>query len=203
ATTTVAAAITACVAAGVAKPVRTAVERRICEIAAAIRRPAAALAQRFAVGMIDEPVCDIELAVERKQQRQACRPYGIDVLVFAAIPPDTAQALVVLAVLAEDDGGGVVEEAAEGTAAERVVVARVQDEFVPEIVGDLRGHRDVALAAHQVGEEKLPQAPRDQRAVLAREAYVMLLQPLEQPARPVEGADEFGPAQRAPFAVQP
>src|SRR5438445_4268545 len=59
ATTTVAAAITACVAAGVAKPVRTAVERCICEIAAAIRRPAAVLAQRFTVGVIDEPVCDI------------------------------------------------------------------------------------------------------------------------------------------------
>ena len=94
--------------------------------------------------------------------------------------------------LAEDDGGGVVEEAAEGAAAERVVLARVQDEFVPEIVGDLRGHRDVALAAHQVGEEKLPQAPRDQRAVLALKAGVMLLQPLEQPRRPAIGADEFG-----------
>src|SRR6185436_3038457 len=34
--TAVAATITACVAAGIAKPVRTAVERRICEIAAAI-----------------------------------------------------------------------------------------------------------------------------------------------------------------------
>src|SRR5882724_12805963 len=100
----VAAAITACVAAGIAKPVRTAVERGICEIAAAIRRTAAVLAQRFAVGVIDEAVGDIELAVERKQQRQARRADRIDVLVFAAIPPDTAQAFVALAVLAEDDG---------------------------------------------------------------------------------------------------
>ena len=96
--------------------------------------------------------------------------------------------------LAEDDGGRMVEEAAEGAPAERVVLARVQDEFVPEIVGDLRGHRDVALAAHQIGEEKLPQAPRDQRAVLALKAGAMLFQPLEQPARPAEGADEFGAA---------
>src|SRR5439155_19180631 len=176
-TTAVAAAITACVAAGIAKAVRTAVERCIREITAAIRCAAAVLAQRFTVGLIDEPVCNIELAVERKQQRQTRRTDWIDVLVFAAIPPDTAQALVALAVLAEDDGGGVVKETAEGAAAKRVVVARVQDEFVPEIVGDLRGHRDVALAAHQIGEEKLPQAARDQRAVLARKARVMLLQP--------------------------
>src|SRR5207253_6501076 len=138
----------------------------------------------------------------RKQQRQTRRTDWIDILVFAAIPPDAAQAFVTLAMLGEDDGGGVVEETAEGAAAKRVVVARVEDEFVPEIVGDLRGHRDVALAAHQIGEEKLPQAPRDQRAVLARKARVMLLQPFEQSARPADGADEFGPAQRAPLAVQ-
>src|SRR5882724_11730016 len=202
-TPAVAAAITACVAAGIAKPVRTAVERRICEIAAAIRGATAVLAQRFAVRLVDESVCDIELAVERKQQRQPRRTDRIDVLVFAAIPPDTAQALVALAVLGEDDGRGVVEETAERAAAERVVVAGVQDEFVPEIVGDLRGHRDVALAAHQIGEEELPQAPRDQRAVLALKARVVLLQPLEQAARPAKGADEFGPPQRAPLAVQP
>ena len=98
--------------------------------------------------------------------------------------------------------GRVVQEAAEGAAAERVIVARVEDEFVPEIVGDLRRHRDVALAAHQIGEEELPQAARDQRAVLALEAGMMLLQPLEQPARPAEGADEFGAPQRLPLAVQ-
>src|SRR4029453_9114713 len=63
----VAAPITACVAAGIAKPVRTAVERRICEIAAAIRGAAAVLAQRFAVGVIDEPVCDLELLSDRKK----------------------------------------------------------------------------------------------------------------------------------------
>src|SRR6185369_17079577 len=103
---------------------------------------------------------------------------------------------------AEDDGGGMVEETAEGAAAERVVVARVQDEFMPEVVGDLRGHRDVALAAHQVGEKELPQAARDQRTVLARKTRVMLLQPLEQSARPAKGADEFGPPQRLPLAVQ-
>src|SRR5215207_469597 len=76
--------------------------------ATAIRGTAAVLAQLFAVGMIDEPVCNVELAVERKQQRQARRADRIDVLVFAAIPPDAPQALVALAVLAEDDGGRVV-----------------------------------------------------------------------------------------------
>src|SRR6185295_4879173 len=58
ATTAVAAAITACVAAGVAEPVRTAVERRIREIAATLPTAAAVLAQRLAVGLIDEPVGD-------------------------------------------------------------------------------------------------------------------------------------------------
>ena len=104
---------------------------------------------------------------------------------------------------AEDDGGRVVQEAAEGAAAERVIVARVQDEFVPKIIGDLRRHRDVALAAHQIGEKKLPESAREQRAVLARKAGVMLFQPLEQPARPAEGTDEFGPPQRTPLAIEP
>ena len=62
---------------------------------------------------------------------------------------------------------------------------------MPEIVGDLRGHRDVALAAHQIGEEELAQAARHQRAVLALEAGMMLLEALEQPGRPAIGADEF------------
>jgi hypothetical protein len=129
----------ASVAAGVTESGRAAVDRAIGEIAAAIRRTAAVLAQLFAIGVIDEPVGNIELAVERKQQRQPRRVDRIDILVLAAIPPDTAQAFIALAVLAEDDGGRVVEESAERAPAKRVVFARVQDEFVPQIVGDLRG----------------------------------------------------------------
>ena len=82
-TTAVAAAVTtmaASVAAGVTKPGRAAVDRAIGEIAAAIRRTAAVLAQLFAIGVIDEAVGNIELAVERKQQRQ---PVGLTGSIFS------------------------------------------------------------------------------------------------------------------------
>jgi len=95
-----------------------------------------------------------------------------------------------------------MQETAEGAAAERVVFAGVENEFVPEVVGRLRRHRDVTLAAHQIGEEELPQAARHQRAVLAGEAWVMLLEPGQQARRPLEGADIFGAPQRLPFAEQ-
>ena len=41
----------------------------------------------------------------------------------------------------------------------------MQDELVPEIIGDLRGHADELPPALQVGQEKLAQAVRDQGRV--------------------------------------
>ena len=71
---------------------------------------------------------------------------------------------------------------------------------MPQVVGDLRWHRDVALAAHQIGDEELTQAARNQRAVLALEPGTMLLKPIEQARRPAIGADELGPSQMLPLA---
>ena len=63
-------------------------------------------------------VGDLELAVEREQQRQPARPDRIDILVLAAVPPDAPQALIALAIFAEHHGRGVMQEAAERAAAE-------------------------------------------------------------------------------------
>src|SRR5207237_7994853 len=111
------------------------------KVAAAIGRACGGgtvLAQLLALRMIGEATRNLVFGVERKQQRQAARMRRIDVLLLAAMPPDPAQAFIVLAVLAQHDGGHVMQEAAEGLAAEGLILAGVEDEFVPEVVGDLR-----------------------------------------------------------------
>src|SRR5262249_575715 len=125
----------------------------------------------------------------------------IDILLPATLPPDPAQALVVLAIRAQHDGGRVMQKAAKGPLAEILVFARVEYELVPEVVGDLGRHRHEFLAAAQIRQEELAQAARDQGAVLSLEAGMVLLQPLEQPCRPAVAADEFLAAIFQPAAI--
>src|SRR5215468_5903129 len=152
---------------------------------------AAALPKLFAARMINKAARNVVFGVEREQQRQPRRIFRIDVLFPAALPPYPAQALVVPAVGAQHDGRRVMQKAAESLLAEILVFARVEDELVPEVVGDLRRHRDELGAAAQISQEELAQAARDQRTVLAIETGMVLLQPLEQAARPGVVADEL------------
>src|SRR5579871_2044260 len=100
-----------------------------------MRGAAAAFAQLGTIGVIDKAVRDIELGIERKQERQSRRADGIDILVLAAIPPDPPQPLIALAMLAQHHRRRVMQEAAEGAAAEGFIFAGVENELVPEIVG--------------------------------------------------------------------
>ena len=150
------------------------------------RRRLPSLPQRLAVGLINEASGDIAACCRARTAAAAASGGPDRCSRMAAMPPDAAQALIALAVLAQHDGRRVVQEAAEGAAAERFVIARVEDELVPEIVGDLRRHRDMAFATPEIGQEELAQTARNERAVLALEAGMLLLQPFEQPGRPAD-----------------
>src|SRR5262245_60159246 len=163
---------------------------------------AAALPKLFAARMINKAARELVFGVEREQQRQPRRILRIDVLFPAAMPPYPAQALVVPAVGAQHDGWRVMQEAAEGPLAEILVFARIEDELVPEVVGDLGRHRDELGAAAQISQEELAQAARDQRTVLAIETGMVSLQPLEQSCGPAVAADEFLAAIFQPASIQ-
>ena len=82
----------------------TAIVGNIGKITAAINRTGGAGGpQRLALRVIGEPARNLQLGVEREQQRQSRRPERTDVLVLAAVPPHTPQALVVAAFDAEHD----------------------------------------------------------------------------------------------------
>ena len=70
---------------------------------------------------------------------------------------------------------------------------------MPQVVGDLRGHRHEAAAAQQVREEELAQALRDQHAVARGELRMARAQLREQARREHEAAHE-GLAPVAPHA---
>jgi hypothetical protein len=91
-----------------------------------------------------------------------------------------------------------MQEGAKCPAAEALIVARVENEFVPEIVGDNRRHRHEAAPAHQVSDEELPKPTRDQRCVLAAEVRMVLHQLLQEARRPLVGPDIFRAAQAQP-----
>src|ERR1700754_4215265 len=113
------------------------------------RGRAAALAELLAAWMINKAASDLVFGVEREQKRQPRRIFRIDVLLPAAMPPHPPQALVVPAVGAQYHGRRVMQKAAKGPLAEILVFARVEDELVPEVVGDPGRHRDVVRdAAH-------------------------------------------------------
>ena len=152
--------------------------------------------------MIDESARNIQLGIQRKQQRQPRRIDRVDALILAAVPPYATQTFVALAMFAEHNGWRVVQEFAERATAKCIIFACVKNEFVPQIVGNLRRHRDESLSTRQIGDEELTQAARNQRAVLADEAGTMFLEPREQPGRPSIGADELGSAEMGPFAIQ-
>jgi hypothetical protein len=100
------------------------------------------------------------------------------------------------------NGRRMMQEGAERAPAECVIFARVENKLVPQVVGDLRRHRDETIAAHQIGDEELARPARNQRAVLALEAGAMFLEPVEQARRPAIGSDEFGAPQMEPLAEQ-
>ena len=84
-----------------------------------------------------------------------------------------------------------MQEPAKCLAAELVVVLRVQDEFVPQVVRRLRRHRHEAVPASQVGEKKLPQAARDQGEILALELGPSRGELVVETLGETVGADEF------------
>ena len=78
----------------------------------------------------------------------------------------------------------MVEEAAEGPLAEGLVVLGVQDELVPQVVGDLRGHRHRLQFALQVREDELAQSVRAQAGTASGvSSWIVLAPPVEQAAR--------------------
>ena len=58
-----------------------------------------------------------------------------------------------------------MHEASERLVAELLVIPRVQDQFMPQIIRNLRGHGNEFAAAFQVGQEKLAQRMRSELAI--------------------------------------
>src|SRR5262245_32434763 len=108
----------------------------------------------LAVERVHEAVFDLQLAIEREQQRQSRRSLWMNVLFAARLPPHSPQTIIPLPIRAPHRlRRRVMQEAAKRAPAERFVVARVENELVPQVVHDLRWHRDVLLAALEIREE--------------------------------------------------
>ena len=196
AATTAPAAATAAVAAvaragiAVAEAVGRAVDARVREFAGAVDRIVASGARFAAVGRIDEAVGQSKLGVDREQQRQPARIARVDVFFLAGKPPGAAQAGVAALVGRQCHRRRVIEEAAEGLLALVAIIPGIEDEFVPQIVHHLRGHRDVAAVGPQVDQEELPKRMSDKRAVLELELRPALGQLIQQTGRQRRIADE-------------
>ncbi|POA59734.1 hypothetical protein C1889_00715 [Pseudomonas sp. FW507-12TSA] len=141
---------------------------------------------------------DLQLGIQGEQQRQAAGAGRVDVFLAARLLPGPAQAVVApaLGILAQGRRRGVVQELAEGLVAERLVLPGMEDELMPQVVHHLGGHRHIALAALEVGQEELAQPLRHQLAVLEGQLGMPGPQGREQAGRQAEVADEGFAAQR-------
>jgi hypothetical protein len=86
-----------------------------------------------------------------------------------------------------------MQEGAKGILAESLVGLRVEDELVPEIVGGLRGHGDVAATALEIRAKELLETKPDAVDFRTGEAGVMCPQALQQARGPVIGVDVVQP----------
>jgi hypothetical protein len=152
----------------------------------------------LAIEHVDEPTLDGELSIEREQKRQARRSLWVDVLFSARLIPAPPKRIVsVLRAtfgLAERSRRRVMQKLAKRAVAEQVVVARVEDELVPQVVHDLRGHRDVLLTALQIRQKELTKRVAGQLAILLRQMWVFRAQLVIQAGWQFEVADEFDAA---------
>jgi hypothetical protein len=66
-----------------------------------------------------------------------------------------------------------MQEATKGLGAELVVGLGIENERMPEIVGDLRRHGNGLAATLEVSQEELPQGLGDQLAISGCKAWVL------------------------------
>ncbi|TXC66330.1 hypothetical protein FSC37_11930 [Piscinibacter aquaticus] len=94
-----------------------------------------------------------------------------------------------------------MQQPAEGLAAEGLVGAGVQDEFVPHRIDRLRRHRDEAALRHRTGQEELPQAALHLPDLRGIELRIGLAQLAVQVRRQRVPAHHAAGVRRAPSAV--
>lgn len=82
-----------------------------------------------------------------------------------------------------------MHEAAERLFAEIIVVPRIQDQLMPQIVRDLRWHGDELATALQVSQKELAQRARRQLTILERQSGPLGPELLEYPRRKHVSAD--------------
>ena len=155
-----------------------------------------------AIGGVEEAAGNCQLAIQRKQQRQACRRARVDGLVLAGPIPGAAQAIVAFGPLAQGLGRRMVQEAAQRQIAPVAVQAGVQDERMPHGIHRLGRHGHELPARAAAGIKILAQAALDQIDVLGRQVGVLcahlalekqrqrpLADPAFAPARNPKGQD--------------
>jgi hypothetical protein len=129
------------VTASVTETYRAAIDGCTGEIAATIGHTHGAVALQFlALRVINKPIRNAQLGVEGEKKWKPGRVDRIDAFVLAAMPPHAAKTFVALAMPAEHHRRRMMREAAECAATEAVVFAGIQDELMPEVIGDLRRH---------------------------------------------------------------
>ena len=130
----------------VSEAIGASIDTRTGEICAAMNRARVVAeqvrAKSVAIGRVVKSVRDVQIGIERKQKRQPAGLARIDVFFATPPPPVPSQSRVVVSHEAKYDRGRVMQKASECVAAELLIILRVQNEFVPQVIGYLRGHRD-------------------------------------------------------------
>jgi hypothetical protein len=83
------------IAAAVAQAVRAAVDGTVGKSGAALRADRPAMAEGLAIGHIAVAAGNLEITIEREQERQCLGRPGVDALLPAGLPPNPPQAFVV------------------------------------------------------------------------------------------------------------
>jgi hypothetical protein len=130
----------------------------------------------LAVRGVVKPIRDIELAVDREQQRQPAGIARIQILLQTRLPPNASEPSVAFSFRrAQHCRGRMMKKSAERSPAKLLVILCVQNELMPKIVRDLRRHRYELPAPHKVRKEELPQGLGREIAVLKRQLRTLTL----------------------------
>ena len=91
-----------------------------------------------------------------------------------------------------------MHESAKRIVAKCLVMSRIQNQLMPQIIRDLRGHSDELATAFKVSQKKLAQCASRQLAILDREFRTVGLEFFEYPRRKHVSANVVRPRRLPP-----
>ena len=171
-------------------------------MAGAIAGTCGAASRGQAIQLIDEPAGNAQRRIDGEQAGQTIRLFRVDLLVRASQSPGALEAVAGLRWRAHRLGRRVVQEAAEGVAAELVVLAGEQDELMPGIVDRLRRHGHHAPAGLATKLEVIVERSKHLVALLGRQPRVAGRQTLAEKALVGKGGNVGFTPRSAPVAPE-